>query len=676
MTSNIPQAVRERVEKLRVEINHHRYLYHVLDRPEISDAALDSLKHELQSLENQYPDLITADSPTQRVGGQPLSKFVKITHSKPMLSLVDVFSPDELSDWQQRIANIIPIRKIESDGYFAELKMDGLAINLHYKNGLLFSAATRGDGRIGEDVTNNIKTIEAIPLSLRRESKYYHQAMASDFEIRGEIFMTKKVFNALNRQLTTEGKTILANPRNAAAGSIRQLDPKITASRQLSFIAYEIITDLGQTTHEEEHAIAADLGFKIIEENKRCQSIAELVSFHRYWTEHRESLPYQIDGMVVVVNNEKVREMLGSVGKAPRGMIAYKFPAEQVTTVVEDIIVQVGRTGTLTPVAILKPISLAGSVVGRATLHNQDEIERKDIRIGDTVIIQKAGDVIPEVVSVVTGLRPAKTQPWQMPSEIDGEKVVRKAGEAAHKLVNTNLRSIKIRQLTHFVGKSGFDIDGLGPKIITKLYDEKLITNGVDIFRLNLDDILPLERFAEKSAKNIIAAIEAAKTIDLSRFVNALGIPMVGEETAYDLSTHFGNIDKLRQSSLEDYIAVYGIGERVAESIANYFSDENNQHLLDGLIKEGVVINNPERATKDGPLKGQIFVFTGSMQQLTRQEAEEEVRKLGGNASSSVSKNTNYVVAGEEPGSKYDKALRLSVPIISETDFIKLIKRH
>lgn len=666
------REAKKRAVVLRKEIDRHRYLYHVKDKPTISDAALDSLKHELQIIEEQYPSLITPDSPTQRVGGKALEKFAKVTHATPMLSLTDAFSADELLAWEDRAKKLNHADSI-TGGYFAELKMDGLAISLIYRNGILLRAATRGDGKIGEDVTANIKTIDAIPLKLNTSSKYSKLASRSDFEVRGEVYMDKKTLTEINKAQKKAGLPEFANPRNAAAGSIRQLDPKITAARLLKFITYEVVTDVGQTKHQEEHEIARDLGLPIISENRYCPTIKSVTDFHKKWEREKDSLPYQIDGVVVLVDNEKLRAKLGVVGKAPRGMIAYKFAPEQVTTIIKDIKLQIGRTGTLTPVAVFEPVLLAGSTVSKATLHNQDEIDRKDIRIGDTVIIQKAGDVIPEVVKVLLNLRPADTKQWKMPRRYEGAEVVRKEGEAAHKVHDRSLSSVKLRQLQHFTSKAGFDIEGLGPKILEQLHGKGLVRDFADIFKLKVDDLKPLERFADKSAQNTVDAIQKSKTIELGRFINALGIPMVGEETAFDLAEHFGDIDAIISSSFDDINKVYGIGEKVAQSIVDYFANTGHRRIIKELISAGVKITNPEKASKNGPLKGKIFVFTGGLESITRQEAENKVRKLGGDASSSVSKETDFVVAGSDPGSKLTKAQKFGLKIISEQEFLEMI---
>lgn len=672
MAKKAPDDVVARVKKLRQEIDEYRYQYHVLDKSVISDAALDSLKHELQELESKYPSLVTPTSPTQRVGGKPLEKFAKVTHSSRMLSLTDAFSADELKAWEKRAVKLVGANDLKG-GYFAELKMDGLAIALIYRKGILYRAATRGDGNTGEDVTANIKTINSIPSQLNKSSKYYRQVSEGEFEARGEVYMDKSDLNVINRAQKKAGQPTFANPRNAAAGSIRQLDPKVTADRKLKFVAYEVITEFGQKKHLQEHEIAHSLGIPVIPHNRLCKNIPAVIKFHNKWEKDRNKLPYWIDGIVVVIDNEKTRAKLGVVGKAPRGMIAYKFSPEQATTQIKDIKVQVGRTGTLTPVALFEPVVLAGSKISKATLHNQDEIDRKDIRVGDTVIIHKAGDVIPEVVNVLKKLRPVSTKSWHMPKKFEGVEVSRAEGEAAHKVHDRSLTSIKLRQLQHFAGKNGFNIEGLGPKILEQLYNKKLIKNYSDIFNLQIKDLTPLERFADKSAQNIIKSISLSKKIELGRFIDALGVPMVGEETAFDLAEHFGTLRDLMDVNLDEINKVYGIGNRVAQSIYDFFKDNENCRQISKLLARGIHITNPERAARSGPLKGKTFVFTGGLESMTRQEAEEKVRKLGGDASGSVSKNTDYVIAGTEPGSKFDKAREFGIKIISEEDFLKMI---
>lgn len=685
------QEAKKRIEKLKKEINHHRYLYHVLDRQEISDAALDSLKHELYKLEQEYPEFITPDSPTQRVGGKPLDKFKKIRHKTPMLSIEDVFSEEELEAWDQRIKKLLNPELTKQVDYFAEMKIDGFGISLIYKNGIFIEGSTRGNGRVGEDVTQNLKTINSIPLRLREpgeselkklgfnaglRKKLRKNTQKGEIEVRGEVYMTKKVFEKINKEREKRGEPLYANPRNTAAGSIRQLDPRLAASRDLKFLAYDLIANLGQETHQQEHQITRVLGFKT-DTGKYCKKIEEVMNFFKQVGGKREKLPFQIDGVVVNVNNNNIFEKLGAVGKSRRGRVALKFPGKQATTVVKDIKIQVGRTGALTPVAVLKPVSLGGTTISHATLHNEDEIERLDVRIGDTVIIQRAGDVIPDVVKVLKRLRVGKEKKFRMPKKcpICGSKVVRPKGEVIHRCTNSQCGAIQKQKLYHFVSKKAFNIEGLGPKIINQLMDEGLVSNPADIFELEEGDLIPLERFAEKSAGNLIKSINQSKNISFYRFIYSLGIRHVGEETAIDLANNFDNLKKLRRAKVDDLFKIKDIGGVVAKSIYNWFNKKRNLKLLDKLDKVGVKIMRSQKSkVKNQKLKNKVFVLTGELKTLTRDEAKEKIRALGGNISSSVSKNTDYVVVGKEPGSKYDDAKKLGVKIILEQGFLRMLK--
>ena len=674
------KQVKKRIEKLKKEINHHRYLYHVLDHQEISDAALDSLKHELYKLEQEHPEFITSDSPTQRVGGKPLGKFEKVRHKVPMLSIEDVFGEEELEAWQERMQKLVPSEKLD---YFSEMKIDGFAISLIYKNGVFVEGSTRGNGIIGENVTQNLKTIESIPLNLFIHGKMPNKNTEKNtrrliekgkIEIRGEVYMSKKAFEKVNKQREKQGLSLYANPRNTAAGSIRQLDPKLAAFRDLNFLAYDLVTDLGQTTHQEAHQITKVLGFKV-DEGKYCKDLKAIADFYKQVKKKREKLLFQIDGLVVSVNNNKVFEKLGSVGKSHRGMIASKFPAKQATTVIEDIKVQVGRTGALTPVAYLEPIQLGGTTISRATLHNEDEIKRLGVKIGDTVIVQRAGDVIPDVVQVLLRLRTNKEKGFRMPRKcpICGSPVIRPEGEVIHRCSNLRCGTVQKKSLHHFVSKKAFDIVGLGPKIINQLMDEGLISKPADLFELKEGDLMPLERFAEKSAENLVEAMEDSKKIPLFRFIYALGIRHVGEESAINLANHFKNLKNLKKAEIDDLLKVKDIGEVVAKSIYNWLKNKRNLKLLEKLDKVGVRIQYPKKLlTKK--LQAKTFVLTGELESLTRDEAKEKIRELGGDISSSVSKNTGWVVAGKEPGSKQDKAKKLGVKIIKEKQFLKMIK--
>ncbi|MFH1598482.1 MAG: NAD-dependent DNA ligase LigA [Patescibacteria group bacterium] len=671
----VKKTAQVRIQKLRQEIYRHRYLYHVLDKQEISDAALDSLKNELTKLEEQYPDLITPDSPTQRVGGQPLPKFVKVEHQVFMPSLIDAFIDSDMEAWLERIRKLLP--SSEKMDFFAEIKMDGLAVSLIYKNGLMQRGATRGDGKVGEDVTQNLKTIESIPLKLHLEKvdQSIGKKVQGLVEVRGEVILPKKSFDKLNKEQEKKGESSFANPRNAAAGSIRQLDSKIPASRNLDFLAYDLITDLGQKTHQQSHQLLKQLGFKIGQYDKFCKDLKEVTQFHKYILKIREKLPYWTDGIVVNVNNISTYKKLGIVGKAPRAVIAYKYPAEQATSVVSAIQVQVGRTGALTPVAHLKPVLVAGSTVSRATLHNEDEIERLDVRIGDTVIIQKAGDIIPDIVKVLPKMRTGKESKWQMPKKCPfcNSAVVRRQGEAAHYCTNKNCFAVAKENLYHFVSKAAFDINHLGPKIIDQLLGNDLIKDAADIFTLTKGDLEPLERFAEKSAANIMESIEAAREISLDRFIYALGIRHVGQETAIDLANNFGSIGKIKATSQQQLEKVPDIGGVVAQSIFRYFQAKKNWNLVNRLLQNGVRIKNVNKNQKS-TLSGQTFVLTGALHAMTRDEAKEKVRSLGGDISSSVSDHTDFVVGGEDPGSKYGKAQKLGVKILSEEQFLKMVK--
>jgi len=665
-----------RIAKLKKEINRHRYLYHVLDKQEISDAALDSLKHELDRLEKQWPELITPDSPTQRVSGKALDRFTKVTHQVPMVSLNDAFSFDELIEWEKRIKKLLPAEtKLD---YYAELKMDGLAITLIYKNGVLWKGATRGDGKVGEDVTQNIKTIEAIPLNLaidKLPTKVQSTAQ-KEIEVRGEVFMMKSVFEELNEEQKKNKQPKFANPRNAAAGSVRQLNSAVTTSRKLSFMAYDLVTEIGQKIHQESHEIMRALGFRAGEKNKFCRSIKAVQDYYEKIGKIRSKLLYWTDGIVVTVNNLDLFKKLGVVGKAPRGSIAYKYPAEQATTVVEDIQVQVGRTGALTPVARLRPVKVAGSTVSRATLHNMDEIERLDVKIGDTVILQKAGDIIPDIVKVLVKMRTGKEKKFVMPKKcaVCGSPVVKKSGEVVHYCSNKKCFAQQHEGLRHFISKKALNIDGMGPKILEQLAKADLVKDPADLFDLKESDLEPLERFAELSAVNLVKAIQAAKEVPLARFIYALGIRHVGEETAIDLAERFGSLEKIMKASLEELEAMHDVGSVVAKSIYEFFQDKQNQGLVKKLISKGVTLKSPQRIFKKTGLTGKSLVVTGSLDSMSREEAKERIRAAGGKWISSVSKNTDYLIVGAEPGSKYNKAKKLGVKIVSEKEFLRLLK--
>ncbi len=656
----IAQA-RERIGKLKETINAYRYHRLVLDKPIVEESVEDSLKKELFDLETQFPDLVTPDSPTQRVGGKPLEAFEKFTHPTRMLSLLDAFGKDDLEEWLARLKRIDP--KAGDAGYYCELKLDGLAIELVYRQGQLVVGATRGNGTIGENVTQNLKTVEAIPLTIKEKKEVV---------LRGEVFITKKEFERINK---TE-EVPYANPRNLAAGSIRQLDPTITASRKMDSYAYSLITDLGQVTHEDEHKILHELGLKTNPHNKFCKNLEEVQEFRDYWEKHRETLNYEIDGVVVQINNENMFRKLGVIGKTPRGAIAYKFSPREATTKLLDIIVSVGRTGVLTPVAMLEPVEIGGTTVSRATLHNEDEIERLGIKIDDTVVVGRAGDVIPDVKRAIIELRTGKEKKYIFPKKcpVCDSPVMRVEGEAAHKCTNKNCPAIKREAMYHFVSRSALDIDGVGPKIIDQFMDVGLIKDAADLFALKKEDLLNLERFAEKSAENTIAAIRSRMSIPLDRFIYALGIPHVGTETAVDLARHFGTLEKIIKASSGDLNSIRDVGDIVAKAIYEWFADDQHLKLLEKFKAEGVKILKAESTQKSSKLKGMTFVFTGSMEGMSREAAEELVRSHGADASSSVSKLTTYVVVGSEPGSKAEKAQKLGVKILDEKEFLAMIK--
>jgi DNA ligase (NAD+) len=694
------EEAKKRIEKLRKEIDHYRYLYHVLDKEEISAEALDSLKKELFDLEQQYPDLITPDSPTQRVGGKPLKEFKKVKHPTPMLSFNDCFSREDMIAWEKRFMDFLGNKVHQSEKfYYCELKFDGLAMEFHYEDGIFVCGATRGDGYIGEDVTQNIKTIEAIPLrlfdkeevieNLKKEGldhivKKIEKNFPKKIVARGEVIMHKKELERLNQEQITKGLKPFANPRNAAAGSVRQLDPKITASRKLDSYAYSLVTDFGQKTHEEEHIILKALGFKINPYSKPAKNLEEVFEFHDYWAKHRDKLPYEIDGVVVILNNEEDFNRAGYVGKAPRAAIAYKFALKQATTIVEDIIVQVGRTGVLTPVAILKPVNVGGVTISRSTLHNFEEIKRLGLKIGDTVIVGRAGDVIPQIIQVLPDLRTGKEKEFQIPKRCPmcNSPIIKEEGGIIYRCSNKKCFAITRRSLYHFVSKGAFDMVGVGPKIIDRLLEENLIRDAADLFELEEGDLMVLERFGEKSAKNIIEAIQSHKKINLARFIYALGILHVGEETADVLATYLLKIknikrpkdllEAMKKVSQKDLESIEDIGPKMAESIKSWFEEKNNQKLLEKLDKVGIEIEKPE--TVSLKLKGKTFVLTGTLSTMTREEAKERIKRLGGKVSSSVSSQTDFVVAGAEPGSKYDKAKELGVKIIDEKEFLEMIR--
>lgn len=670
-----------RIAKLREVIDHHRYLYHVLDTSEISDEAHDSLKHELLQLEQEYPSLITPDSPTQRVGGKALAKFQKVSHKTPMLSIEDVFGKEEIDNWKDYLS------RLETDSsfkYFGEVKIDGLAVSLRYQDGILNLAATRGNGSIGEDVTQNIKTIESIPLNLRVHEKMPNPLIQKKvekllksgvIEIRGEVYMKLKDFARFNKERRAKGESEYANPRNLAAGSIRQLNSKLTALRPLRFIAYGIATDIGQETHAQEHDIMHALGFKTDATAKVLHNISAVLAYWEEIKKKRDILPFQIDGVVISVNENDVFERLGTAGKGYRGMRALKFSGKQATTKVIDIRLQVGRTGAITPVASLKPVEVGGVTISHATLHNAQEIKRLGVKIGDTVIVERAGDVIPHIIEVVKDLRTGKEKMFHMPIHcpICGAGLVRPGKEKIWRCPNKECRAKKQEFLRNFVSKKAFDIDGLGPKILEQLMKENLVSLPSDIFELSEGDLTPLERFAETSSANLIESISEARKISLERFIYSLGIRHVGEETAQELAQYFGSLKALQKASAEELQEVEDIGDVTAEQIVSWFNTPSNTELVRRLLVTGVEIVNPTKRSLRGTLQGKTFVLTGSLDSLTREEAKKRIKSKGGKTAESVSLHTDYVVSGKEPGLKLEKARELGVPVLSEKAFLRLI---
>lgn len=662
----------ERIAKLREQIVDYRYHYHVLDESTMSEAAADSLKHELSQLEQQYPDLITPDSPTQRVAGLASARFASVPHQTPMLSLNDVFDHEEVEAWVARLKKLRPDLDEE---FYAEIKMDGFAASVVYEDGVLVQGLTRGDGRTGEDVTTNLRTVEQIPLRLR----YHPDAPASvykgRFEVRGEVLMYKDVFARLNEERLAAGKPLFANPRNTAAGTIRQLDARLVAERPLSFHVYAVVTDAPEIkTHADEHNLAAQLGFKVEPHSEVVTGIDGIMAFMEKWEEARKDLAYGTDGAVVTLQDREAYRALGVVGKAPRAAAAFKFPAEQATTVVRDIEVSIGRTGAATPFAVLEPVQVAGSTVGMATLHNAGEVARKDIRIGDTVIIHKAGDIIPEVIESLPKLRTGKEKVFVMPPHCPecGQPLAKKDSEAVWRCVNFDCPALARGRIIHFASKAALDIEGLGEKNVDALLDAGLVSDAADLFTLTEEQLLQLDRFAEISARKMVASIQDKKQVQFNRFLFALGIRHLGAQTARDLAVHFGTLEAFKGATLADLQAVPGIGAVVAQSVYDWLNSERHQDYLQRLQQNGVAPHAVERTT--GSLTGVAFVVTGTLSGMSREEAGERIMALGGEMQSSVTAKTRYVVVGESPGaSKLTKAEKLGVEQIDEDRLIELL---
>jgi len=660
-----------RIAELRALINHHNYRYYVLDSPEISDAEYDELMRELKQLESAHPELVTPDSPTQRVGAAPVEAFGVVEHRVPLLSLGNAFSKEELLAWHKRISNLSGSQHFD---FVCELKLDGLAVALTYVNGLLVRGATRGDGYRGEDVTQNLRTIRSIPLSVRRND------CPAEFEARGEVYLPKVSFKKLNEERARGEKPPFANPRNAAAGSLRQLDPRITAQRPLDIYIYGLGYAEGKaipTNHWETMEYLKSLGFKVNPHNAYCHSIDEAEEYHLIWQERREGLPYEADGAVVKVNSFELQQQLGFVGHEPRWAIAYKFPPTQATTRLRDIGINVGRTGSLNPYAILEPVLVGGVTIKQAALHNAEDIARKDIRIGDVVIVQRAGEVIPEIVVPVASRRTGQEKIFVMPSRcpVCGAEVIKPPGEAMHRCLNAACPAQALERLRHFVSRGAMDIDGVGEKLCIALFNAGLVKDVADLYYLSGEQLLGLERMAEKSVSNVLASITKSKYRPLARVIFALGILHVGEEMAELLATHFGSIDRLARATYDELVSIPTIGPKIAESLVAFFRQEENRRIIDKLRKAEVKLGGEASPPKGAklPLVGLEFVISGRLQSFARQQAEAKIKERGGVVGSSITKKTSYLVVGADPGSKLTRAQELGTKLLSEGEFLHLL---
>lgn len=664
---------KQRIEELREIINYHNYRYYVLDSPEISDAEYDELMRELRQLEAEHPELVTPDSPTQRIGAPPVEAFGVVEHPQPLLSLANAFSYEELAAWHKRVSNLLGGRQFD---LVCEPKIDGLAVALTYVDGLLVTGATRGDGYRGEDITQNLKTIRSIPLSVPKEAP-------PRFEVRGEVYLPKAGFKKLNEERAKEELPLFANPRNAAAGSVRQLDSSITARRPLDIFIYGLGWAEGKTvpdTHWEIMQYLKSLGFKINPNIALRRSLDEAEKYHQGWVESREKFPYEADGIVVKVNSIALQQELGTVAHEPRWAIAYKFPAVQGTTRLIDIGINVGRTGSLNPYAILEPVRVGGVVISSAALHNEEDIHRKDIRIGDWVVVQRAGEVIPEIVEPIVSRRTGKEKIFSMPTRcpVCGSEVIKPEGEAMHRCTNTACPSQALERIKHFVSRGAMDIDGVGDKLCQALFEAGLIKDAADLYYLTKEQLLGLERMADKSASNVLNSIEESKDRSLARVIFALGITHVGEQYAELLAEQFHSIDQLAKATQEELSAIPSIGPKIAESIVAFFRQEGNRQIIEKLRKADVRLGREkvkEAKPKKLPLAGLEFVLTGKLESLSRSEAEAKIKALGGKAGSDVTKKTSYVVVGADPGSKLAKAEKLGVKTLSEAEFLKMLDK-
>lgn len=670
---SLSSEILKRIEQLREEINYHNYLYYVLDQPVITDADYDALMRELKEIEDKYPETVTPDSPTQRIGAPPSEKFASVSHSIPMLSLDDAFSQEEVLEFDQRAKRLL--QTDEEIEYTVEPKMDGLAVELVYENGMFVLGSTRGDGYTGEDVTANLRTIRSLPLRLIER----HLSPPGRLEVRGEVFINKDAFKRLNKKRMEDGEPPFANPRNAAAGSLRQLDPNITAGRPLNIFCYGIGIAEGCSfgTQWEVLSSLRKWGLRVNPMAEKQKGIRGAIHYHRRMNRKRKDLDYEIDGIVIKVNDLDLQKRLGAKAKSPRWALAYKFEAAQAVTRITDIQLSVGRTGAVTPIALMEPVKVGGVVVSRATLHNEDEIRRKDVRIGDWVIVRRAGDVIPEVVRPLPERRTGKEQVFVMPQTcpVCGSNLRRKPGEAVWRCPNPECFPRLVKQLTHFASKGAMDIEGLGPKVAEQLISAGLVRSISDLYSIKLSDLLSLDRFAEKSAENLLSAIETSKETSFARFFYALGIRHVGDVTAQLLADHFGSMEALKDASEEELMAVEGIGPEVAFSIRSWFDDNKNLRLTESLLDAGIRFTDLREA-RTSPLKDRTFVFTGGLSSLTREQAKNIVRDLGGQVASAVGRKTDYVVAGGNPGSKLRKALELGIPVLSEEEFLALAYKN
>ncbi len=668
--------LRSEIEHLREKIREHNHRYYVLNEPTVSDYEYDMLLEQLIQLERQHPEWITPDSPTQRVGGEPTKSFPPVTHAIPMLSLGNTYTQEELHDFEKRVQNILPEETFQ---YVAELKFDGVAVSLLYQKGLYVLGATRGDGERGDNITNNLKTIRSIPLKL-----FTNPRLPVNIEVRGEVFMTKAGFKKLNQQQEKAGEKAFANPRNATAGTLKQQDPGIVASRPLNFSAYYLrvtgekkLENFNIKTHLDSLHLLRDLGLPVSRHSALCKSMWEVTDFCNVWEEKREEVPFEIDGVVIKINALRQQNVLGTTAKSPRWAIAYKFKAKQATTILQEIHLQVGRTGTVTPVAVLEPVFLAGSTISRATLHNEDEIKRKDIRKGDTVLIEKGGDVIPKVVQVILEKRPPDSQTYKMPKScpICQSPLVRLEGEAAVRCENIACPAQIHRRIEHFASRGAMDIEGLGEALIHQLINNHIVSDYGDLYSLKKSDLIDLERMGEKSAQNLLNAIEKSKTRSLDRIIFALGMRYVGSNAAVLLADTFGSIDTLSKSSIEELDTIEGIGQTIAESVRQFFHQQTNLKVIEKLIRAGVRMEEERPKRKEGIFHGKILVLTGALSRFTREGAASLIESEGGKISTSVSSKTDYVLVGENPGQKYRKALDLKINIIDEDTFVAMMEK-